>query len=191
MVLKKGHFVQFFIFYFTLKARPDNEFFFSASNFSKAVLWALFHFSLPHCFIVPLRLLLCSRSSGSDWISAMWHQQPAQVHRPAHQSDAPQNQQNQQGEHKKHKHCIIICSQSVLHITLQPFWRWGVGWKNFYESSSLFPPGIRKPYRTWKYLLQYWCLHRWICVHTMNIFFFYQTISAAFQRKTKKRKVCW
>lgn len=28
----------------------------------------------------------------------MRHQQPAQVHGPAHQSDAPENQQNQQGK---------------------------------------------------------------------------------------------
>ena len=40
-----------------------------------------------------------SRSStGTDRIGAMWHQQPAQVHGPAHQSDPAQNQQDQQGE---------------------------------------------------------------------------------------------
>lgn len=63
--------------------------------------WCQHLFSFPQCFIVPSFFFLCSSSSGTDWISAMWYQQPAQVHRPAHQSDAPQNQQNQQGKHKE------------------------------------------------------------------------------------------
>ena len=44
-------------------------------------------------------LLPSSRSStGTDRIGAVWHQQPAQVLGPAHQSDPAQNQQDHQGE---------------------------------------------------------------------------------------------
>ena len=121
----------------------------------------------------PLCFFSCSSSSGKDRISAMWHQQPAQVHRPAHQSDSPQNQQNQQGKCKRYSMYYKFVSNLVLqyNITFLALWR---GCKWLWVTVSF--PGDYKA--VWKYL--------GVCFHTLNIFLLaHLTTSAQFQRKKR------
>lgn len=75
--------------FFSLKQALTMKFF--------SLHWSLFDSSSPQRFIVSLP----TSTSGPDRIGAVRHQQPAQVRRPEHQPDAPQNQQNQQGEFNK------------------------------------------------------------------------------------------
>ena len=69
-------------------------------KWSRSAIVSLLSLSLQvHAFPFLILTAPSSRSSsGTDGIGAVWHQQPPQVLGPAHQSDAAQNQQDQQGE---------------------------------------------------------------------------------------------
>lgn len=65
----------------------DHLFCFCYRDNSPLLPWILYNFFSPSL----------SSSARQDRVGAVWHKQPPQVHRPAHQPDATQNQQNQQG----------------------------------------------------------------------------------------------
>lgn len=54
-----------------------------------------------------------SASARQDRVGAVWHKQPPQVHRPAHQPDAAQNQQNQQGGPSS---VLLTCHVNGYHL---------------------------------------------------------------------------
>lgn len=117
----------------------DHLFCFCYRDNSLLLPWILYYFSSPSL----------SSSARQDRVGAMWHKQPPQVHRPAHQPDAAQNQQNQQGGPSFH----YLPLMAFIQISFQVIFSFSFNILSRFLSDCPFFPlvcfGYREKYQCW------------------------------------------